>query len=618
MWGGRVEPLEWFGRPAPSLPFLVCRFFLVSPVDVVSRAAAVCASLAGAPGANASFGRHGQTARGRPYATPARAVGGSWQRPPLARRRVGGGSAGGHAGRLGASACRYPLPWRERPHGFCPRSHATRSCPPTASPVNVPVAPFPSHDDHDSWTAAAGALAWPKSGGAGQTGGRRRCREQTKLTRLEVGGAVESERGWPPWCPSFLPPQQEVLSVGIVPMSPALAGVLSGDLVPAEAALLSAKRQYVASELLDALVCGVRQPSSACGRSSSGRPRGSWTPSARSSLHGCWRRCWSCGEKRFSATCARRPLGQRRRRRVVGGRPPQRTRRGVRVLPPPAAPCRRWCAMSLCRPWRTCLCGCWARPTSETGTGTGIAAAAAAAAEGRAPQAHGRGAAGVGGGHPLASSEEPRPAALQLLAACDVIRALLSWAMAQLPLESAATGAGTAPRAGSAGGGGGGGDAAGGAVQQLWEGTVAACLTLVLSLTRRLLYSVSPDPGHQGCLSLFHPWRTSPVIGHCPACCSWGGTRGLRAGGIFAGKAAVGVGGAVSSAGVAGWPGRATLLPSVAHPRPGVCGWLYGLPRAPGRFPLFAAGCGRLRPWVSATARRPRAHRSHAAPPFPT
>lgn len=68
---------------------------------------------------------------------------------------------------------------------------------------------------------------------------------------------------------------------------------------------------------------------------------------------------------------------------------------------------------------------------------------------------------------PSASSEAPRPAALRLLADCDVVVALTTSSVSQLSLPSAA---------------------GGGANQLLREETVTACLTTVLAITRRLLY----------------------------------------------------------------------------------------------------------------------------------
>lgn len=68
---------------------------------------------------------------------------------------------------------------------------------------------------------------------------------------------------------------------------------------------------------------------------------------------------------------------------------------------------------------------------------------------------------------PSGPSEAPRPAALQLLAGCDVIVALTISAVTQSPSSSAA---------------------GGGADQLLREETVTACFTTVLAMTRRLLY----------------------------------------------------------------------------------------------------------------------------------
>lgn len=240
-------------------------------------------------------------------------------------------------------------------------------------------------------------------------------------------------------------PAQELLTLCIEPSGPALAAVLSGDAARAKAAHHSAKRQYAAAEvltasvpqLLDALVCGLPPP---------------------------LERLWDA--------LRRTPPG--RLDNLAAGRI---TRVLVSVLASRGEELLRF------------LCTANGRSVSSKAAAPGGALSALVRhvslpvvadlfvrlldtpdqQEGEPDPAGGSGLVRSSDEEPSASahSEAPRAAALQLLADCDVVVALITSTVSQLSSSSSA------------------GD---GADQLLREETVTSSLTTVLAITRRLLY----------------------------------------------------------------------------------------------------------------------------------
>ncbi|GAB0497866.1 hypothetical protein MMPV_009203 [Pyropia vietnamensis] len=240
---------------------------------------------------------------------------------------------------------------------------------------------------------------------------------------------------------------QELLTLCIEPSGSALAAVLSGDADQAKAAHHSAKRQYAAAEvltasvpqLLDALVCGRPPPLERLWDALRHTPAGQLDTFAAGRITRVLSSVLaSRGEELLHYLCiANGPAASEAA--APGGALsalvshvalPVVADLFVRLLDAPDEP--------------------EGEPDPSCGSGL-------VRSSDEEPSA----------AVPSASSEVPRPAALQLLADCDVVVALIASSVSQLPLPSAA---------GS------------GADQLLREETVTACLTTVVAMTRRLLY----------------------------------------------------------------------------------------------------------------------------------
>lgn len=248
---------------------------------------------------------------------------------------------------------------------------------------------------------------------------------------------------------SSLPPfhAQELLTLCIEPSGPALAAVLSGDADRAKAAHHSAKRQYAAAEvltasvpqLLDALVCGRPPPLERLWDALRHTPAGELDTLAAGRITRVLASVLaSRGDELLQYLCAAN----------------QRT--GSDAAEPGGALSAlvRHVALPVVADLFVRLLDTPDQQEGESDS-TGGSGLMRSSDEGPAASS------------PLAPSDAPRPAALQLLSDCNIIVALTTSAVTQSPSSSAA---------------------GGGADQLLREETVTACFTTVLAMSRRLLY----------------------------------------------------------------------------------------------------------------------------------